>query len=720
MCHPLHPRRASRVIRRLILTALVAAPVYAQSTWFVDASFPGPGDGSAGNPFSEIQGAINAPTTLSGDTLLVFDGTYNERLRVLNKGLTIRAALGETNVTVSRINREGVPCLFVRGVPAPGLTVEGIRFSQDASNSSGGRGLDIETSFVQLINCQIEDLEVSQSSGTSGGGLRCGPASSVELSGCRIERCGAIEGGGIEFRGISLSLTSCVLRSNVAFTRGGAINSPGAPGPGVLLVDDCDFEENRARLGGAIDSEGPGAMIRSSTFLRNGDSGTNFAGGVRGRGEITGCDFRFNLGQQGAAVSGFFAITDSTFVGNGGSDSGFWAAAYLGFGAASSMTDCVIREHGGESNSAGRAPSAVINATLVRCLFEDNRITFVNLGGNRRNGGGAITDCDAFDCTFRRNSGVTPSPSSSEDDLAQGGAAQSCTLVDCVFEDNQAPLGGAIADCVATRCQFRGNVAEESAANTSSGVGGAAYSSELQNCTLVGNRALASSGGADGGSLANCIVAGNLPDQVSSTSQVSFSCVVGGAPGTGNIAADPRFWGPATGDFQLLTGSPCIDAGDPALMDPDGSRLDMGAIPFDANYRGAPMGFCASGPDSFGCTPSLEASSSATTQSLFRFEAVGMGNTNLTLPFLATRTQFVPYQNGNLCLAGSLRRGPFGTLTNAGLGCARSFRFTFTSSDLLGLGFVPGDQLYVQVLYRNPGSASGIGITGALETVFLP
>lgn len=52
------------------------------------------------------------------------------------------------------------------------------------------------------------------------------------------------------------------------------------------------------------------------------------------------------------------------------------------------------------------------------------------------------------------------------------------------------------------------------------------------------------------------------------------------SPGPGAISADPLF------DYQLglQFGSPCINAGDPdvAFNDPDGSRNDMGAVPFDS------------------------------------------------------------------------------------------------------------------------------------------
>ncbi len=62
---------------------------------------------------------------------------------------------------------------------------------------------------------------------------------------------------------------------------------------------------------------------------------------------------------------------------------------------------------------------------------------------------------------------------------------------------------------------------------------------------------------------------------------VDYSNVQGGWPGTGNIDADPLWADPVAGDFALLPGSPCINAGDPsAAADPDGSAPDMGAVTY--------------------------------------------------------------------------------------------------------------------------------------------
>ncbi|MFC1511417.1 right-handed parallel beta-helix repeat-containing protein, partial [Candidatus Margulisiibacteriota bacterium] len=50
--------------------------------------------------------------------------------------------------------------------------------------------------------------------------------------------------------------------------------------------------------------------------------------------------------------------------------------------------------------------------------------------------------------------------------------------------------------------------------------------------------------------------------------------------GEGTLNVDPLFADPAGGNYQLTGDSPVINRGDPADQDPDGSRADMGALPF--------------------------------------------------------------------------------------------------------------------------------------------
>jgi hypothetical protein len=54
-------------------------------------------------------------------------------------------------------------------------------------------------------------------------------------------------------------------------------------------------------------------------------------------------------------------------------------------------------------------------------------------------------------------------------------------------------------------------------------------------------------------------------------------------PGSNDFSLDPMFVGAADHDYRLEEESPCIDAGDPnpVFNDPDGSRCDVGAVPFE-------------------------------------------------------------------------------------------------------------------------------------------
>jgi hypothetical protein len=53
-------------------------------------------------------------------------------------------------------------------------------------------------------------------------------------------------------------------------------------------------------------------------------------------------------------------------------------------------------------------------------------------------------------------------------------------------------------------------------------------------------------------------------------------------PGAGSIEVDPLYENYATRNFNLQTGSPCVDAGNPNdPQDPDGTRTDMGALFWD-------------------------------------------------------------------------------------------------------------------------------------------
>ncbi len=180
---------------------------------------------------------------------------------------------------------------------------------------------------------------------------------------------------------------------------------------------------------------------------------------------------------------------------------------------------------------------------------------------------------------------------------------QDLTLANCLFEDNYAGNhGGGVyitTDSTVTisRCVFRNNTADDNAAglavrygaavvvadslfydNVASGDGGAFWvegspeatlSLTLINCTVADNVGANGIGAVrnDGGSLTavNSILWNNGPSAISAnggTITITYSNIQGGYPGTGNSMASPLFANPGTHNYQLQSGSPCIDSAD--------------------------------------------------------------------------------------------------------------------------------------------------------------
>ncbi|MCP4258330.1 MAG: hypothetical protein GY774_12650 [Planctomycetes bacterium] len=102
----------------------------------------------------------------------------------------------------------------------------------------------------------------------------------------------------------------------------------------------------------------------------------------------------------------------------------------------------------------------------------------------------------------------------------------------------------------------------------------------ITNCTIVDNSNIGISEGIP--SILNSIIYGNGVQIAGSSAVVTYSNIQGGFPGEGNIDANPLFVDSANGEFHLLTGSPCIDTGDPTSSvglepEPNGGIINMGA-----------------------------------------------------------------------------------------------------------------------------------------------
>ena len=144
-----------------------------------------------------------------------------------------------------------------------------------------------------------------------------------------------------------------------------------------------------------------------------------------------------------------------------------------------------------------------------------------------------------------------------------GGGSYHGTLNDCTLSGNMASDGGGGSYYgTLNDCTLSGNTAIYD--------GGGSYGGTLNNCTLSGNSADDNGGGSYQSALNDCIVWGNLITDTATTnnhynSAFRYSCTSPLPSGSynvgGNVVSDPMFVDAANGNFQLRSGSPCIDAG---------------------------------------------------------------------------------------------------------------------------------------------------------------
>ncbi len=288
------------------------------------------------------------------------------------------------------------------------------------------------------------------------------------------------------------------------------------------------------------------------------------------------------------------SITNCIFDGNNAKWMG--GGMFNGEGASPIVTGCIFTNNLSGS-SGGGMQNLFNNSSLNNCVFEHNQAIY---GAGIAN----IMASPLIDgCTF---SNQIASQFGGAINIV-GAGSSTFGIVDCIFENNVATCGGAIAvedaSPVLVNSTFMNN-----SAFYGGGVYNRGYWSEcltvITNCTFydnmsgwaIYNRAYLPSGGSCLPQITNCVVWENTGSGIENSSaspSVTYCAIQGGYEGVGNISGTPMFVNPGSGDFHLQDGSPCIDSGSNAAIlstnitsDFDGNAriiggtVDMGADEF--------------------------------------------------------------------------------------------------------------------------------------------
>lgn len=374
----------------------------------------------------------------------------------------------------------------------------------------------------------------------------------------------------------------------------GGYAGPGSPDPDAR--DTGAFESILS--GDLAGNDGPG-------FANNGENSIHITWVAGGTAATTLDGFAIsggnaNLSGQGRHGAGLFksggsvTVVDCVFHHNAGASDGFNAAAISAAGGSITVSGCTF-----DTNVSGGHGGAIdlsdCEASLDACHFTNNEAvvgagvrfdgeslildgcTFVgntaDVGGGAVFGGGDLLR--AIDCVFLANSSGLAIG-------AVGGNIDRVELVNTIFAQNTtSDIGGGIEVATDTldivNCVFSRNLASYGGGLFFSGAA-TIVDSTIANNSVNGVGVNTTDGSAV---LKNVIVWGNgtnfhggpggtPPGPITAT----FSDIEGGWPGAGNIDAEPVFAQPGLDNVRLTFGSPCVDAGDAALLPPDVYDLD--------------------------------------------------------------------------------------------------------------------------------------------------
>ncbi|KPJ60248.1 MAG: hypothetical protein AMJ46_08035 [Latescibacteria bacterium DG_63] len=505
--------------------------------------------------YPTIQAGIDAAVDL--DTVLVADGIYtgygNRDIDFFGKDIVVMSKNGaETTV----IDCQGSPSDPHRGVvfhsgEDSSAVLQGFTIKNGWAEC--GAGIHCYHSSPTIVDNIIIDNTTPPCFWNDGGGIMSVEASPT-IVGNVIAGNVSGWGGGISFFFSTAIVVDNTVEGNACGWSGGGIWCDRTSG----IIEGNAMVANASELaGGGIICDGePTPTIKDNTIVEN-TAGT-YGGGI--------------------CFSSLTPITGNTITGN---------TAVSGGGIFCQSSTII------ENNVISENMASLYGGGIYTRLSEPQILLNTIVGNTVDYYGGGIA-CWESSANIQANR-ITGNAATWH------GGGIFCQLSSVTIEDNRivgnssglgAGYGGGIYCWDCSPVVSRNTLAENMGA---CGAGIATWGTSspiVRSNTIIANAAIL--GGAiscwspSSASIVNSILwadsAGTGPEiylEAGSSIDVSYSDIQGGWPGEGNVEADPIFVLAERQDYRLLWGSPCIDAGHPDSLDPDGTRSDMGAFFFN-------------------------------------------------------------------------------------------------------------------------------------------
>jgi predicted outer membrane repeat protein len=541
------------------------------------------GGGSSGNN-TPIGAGINSTAA----TLDISNTTFTANIcstNVDDKGAHLYANGG--SVTISGSTFQQAQAEYGAAIYLTGAITGAIDTSTFASNVAGVEAASIWCDATGTLTLTDDIFQSGTSQTDKAGHVFVSSAIDLTIDNATVDATagssitGAVAGGFLRRTSSSgvTTVTGGTFRDLTLPKNGGAFNVSGGSD---LDISGATFDTDDASAdGGDIWFSGGTLTIASSTFAGYASSTVDAANGGAillsgATADISGSSFtNFDASASGGAIraisSSVITLTDTTFTSNhaGGDGGAISLVSSDVSGSGATFTSNLADANGGAihtnpgdvdlvdslfaSNDGDAGGAVYITADTVARFVRDDFCE--NVASNGNGGAVAVAGNKAFTSVFRYSTFVDNDVTKAS---AQGGALHLATttpqLVGLDLVGNSTP---------------------------SNGSGGGAYIGTGNNTTITDTLVAYNTGGPaltiTGTSSASYLGFYNTPATNASPAALTSSL--------GSFVADPRLVAYTNGDgcaalagdlWPDYPGSPLIDAGDPAILDPDGTRADIG------------------------------------------------------------------------------------------------------------------------------------------------